>query len=161
MGVGVGVLVVDPRVEVPRRVPIRVVEPDSEVVVPPDTDVVPPDTEVVVPPDTDVVVEPDVRPSICWRICISRDNDPPEDVVDVVVVVVVAPHCVPDVGADGVLVVVPSLEVPYSPREVRSENVVGVVVVGAVTTVVVVPHPGSVPDPLARSSLTTLGGIAT
>ena len=156
-GEDVGVLVVDPRVEPPRRMPMRDVEPDMAV--PPVVAVVvDPAIEVVDPPDSEVVVPPDARVSICCRICISNDNDPPDDVVGVVVVVVVAPHSVLGVvetvcGVD----VVPSLEVPYTPREVRSEKVVGVDA-GAVTTLVVVPHPGS--DPLARSSLTTLGGIA-
>jgi len=150
------VLVVDPRVELPRRVPMRDVEPD--ITIPPDVEVVvEPEIEVVDPPDSEVVVPPDERASICCRICISNDNDPPDDVVGVVVVVVVAPHSVLGVETVCGVDVVPSLEVPYTPREVRSEKVVGVVA-GAVATLVVVAHPGS--DPLARSSLTTLGGIA-
>lgn len=84
VGVGVVVLVV----VVPRRVPMRDVEPKN--VVPPDDAVV-----VVVVVGADAVDEldtvvPDERASIDCRIDINSD-EPDEAVVDVVVVVV-APH---------------------------------------------------------------------
>src|SRR5690348_12581259 len=94
--VGVEVPVVDPAV-VPRRTPIRDVEPN--IVPPVDVVVLEPDT--VPPPDTDVVGDPDTvvceRASIACRICINNDEPPPDEAVVVLVVVVVAPHCVPDV----------------------------------------------------------------
>jgi hypothetical protein len=63
------------------------------------------------------------------------------------VVVGVDPHSVPDVVVDGVEVVEPSRELPYTPLDVRSDKLDVVVGGGVVTTVVVVPHPGSLPDP--------------
>lgn len=152
-GVVVGVdgvlVVVEPEVVLPRRVPV----PDMPKNVEPldvDVDVVGLVIAAVVGAEAVVVgaTGAGATPSSCWRICISGDSEPPDVVVvgvpDVVVVVVVDPHSVPDV--DGVGVVEPSRELPYTPLDVRSDKL-DVVVGGGVTTVVVVPHPGSLPDP--------------
>ncbi len=153
-GVVVGVdgvlVVVEPEVVLPRRVPV----PDMPKNVEPldvDVDVVGLVIAAVVGAEAVVVgaTGAGATPSSCWRICISGDSEPPDVVVvgvpDVVVVVVVDPHSVPDV--DGVGVVEPSRELPYTPLDVRSDKLDVVVGGGGVTTVVVVPHPGSLPDP--------------
>lgn len=158
-----GVPVVGAWGALPRRMPVLDMPKNAD---PLDVDV-----EVVVVLAIAAVVEADgavvgatgacETPSSCCRICISGDSEPPDVVVggaDVVVVVVVEPHWVPDADVDGVDVEVgePSLEVPYTPRDVRSEKLDVVVGGGAVTTVVVVPHPGSLPD--AAGSLVTAPG---
>jgi len=143
-----GVLVVEPCVVLPRRMPVLDVPKKVD----------PLDVDVVVGLVIAAAVGADgavvgatgagATPSSCWRICISGESVPPDVVVGggADVVVVVDPHSVPDVDVDGVEVVEPSRELPYTPLDVRSEKLDVVAGGGAVTTVVVVPHPGSLPD---------------
>jgi hypothetical protein len=149
-----GVPVVDPCGVLPRRIPVLDVPKKVD----------PLDTDVVVGLVIAAAVGADgavvgatgagATPSSCCRICISGESVPPDVVVgggaDVVVVVVV-PHSVDVDGVDVDGVVEPSLELPYTPLDVRSEKLDVVVGGGAVTTVVVVPHPGSLPDAAGSS----------
>jgi len=152
VGVVVGVEevpVVDPCVVLPRRVPVPPDMPKNVEPLEVDVDAVGLESAAVVVGAVGALVGATgagATPSSCCRICISGDSEPVDVVVggaDVVVVVV--PHSVPDVVGVDVGIVVEPRELPYTPRDVRSENVDVVVGGGVVTTVVDVPHPGS-PD---------------